>query len=149
LCPWFTALLAILAGAIHLAHNYLPMSAPPSGSASRPATAMAGGPSGLMSLIGPHLTEAMILNFVGFVGLAAVLVFVTRRRPTLRVLVNVLLACMSAATLYAWNAMGRANPESTGTMALIVESALIVLALGDAAYTAAQSRTAKAVLRAQ
>jgi hypothetical protein len=31
-------------------------------------------PSGLKSLVLPHLSQVMVLNFVGFVGLAVVLV---------------------------------------------------------------------------
>ena len=135
--PAIAAVLAVAAGAIHLAHNYLPMQAPSSGGAEpphiAPAAGGAGGASGLMSLVGPHLSEVMLLNFVGFVGLALVLVLVARTRPALRLLVDGLLALMSVATLYAWNAMGRSNPYGTGTLALVVELALMMVALADAA----------------
>jgi hypothetical protein len=145
------ACLALVAGAIHLAHNYLPMSGPPAGAEAGvpPPAAMNGaGPSGLMGLVGPHMTDAMILNFVAFVGLAVVMLAFARTRPSLRVVVNLALACMSVVTLYAWNAMGRANPENTGTLALLVESVLIVLALADAVYVTLCSRTARVALRA-
>jgi hypothetical protein len=81
----------------------------------------------------------MVLNFVAFLGLAAVLIAVARLRSQLRVVIDVLLAGLSLATLYAWNAMGRANPAGMGTMALLVEFALIVLALGDALFIAVSS----------
>jgi hypothetical protein len=90
-----------------------------------------------MSLIMPHLSQVMLLNFVAFVGLAVLLVVIARQRPLLRVAINVLLAGLSLATLYAWNAMGRANPAGTGSMALVVELALIVVTLADAAFVAA------------
>jgi hypothetical protein len=142
--PGFAAMLAIAAGAIHLAHNYLPMQAPSAASTAPPpaTTAAGGGLSGLMSVVMPHLSQVMVLNFVGFVGLAIVLVTVARMRAQLRVVVDVALACLSLATLYAWTAMGRANPANTGIMALVVELALIVVALGDAAAQAVQSRRA-------
>jgi hypothetical protein len=135
--PFLSAALAVAAGAIHLAHNYLSMSGP-SGGAGIPAAgaAAAAGPSGLMSLIMPHLSQVMLLNFAAFVGLAVLLVAIGRQRPFLRVSIDVLLAGLSVATLYAWNAMGRANLAGTGTMALIVEVALIVVALADAAFVA-------------
>jgi hypothetical protein len=142
--------LAVAAGAIHLAHNYLPMQAPASGSSGPPADAGAamGGASGLMSLIMPHLSQVMLLNFAAFVGLAIVLVAIARLRSQLRVLVDVLLAGLSLATLYAWNAMGRANPAGTGTLALVVEFALIVIVLGDAVFVAV-SRTTRRQFVAQ
>jgi hypothetical protein len=133
--------LAIAAGFIHLAHNYLPMQGPPSGGAGAPP-ANAGpsaGMSGLMSIVMPHLSQVMVLNFVAFLGLAVVLIAVARLRSQLRVVIDVLLAGLSLATLYAWNAMGRANPAGMGTMALLVEFALIVLALGDALFIAVSS----------
>ena len=49
---------------------------------------------------------------------------------------DAVLAGLSMATLYAWNAMARANLSATGSMALIVELALVVIALGDAAFIA-------------
>jgi hypothetical protein len=136
LLPALTAALATVAGVIHLAHNYLPMEGPPSGSGGPPPGAgdPAAGPGGLMSLVMPHLTEVFILNFLAFVGLALVLVVWARTRPVARVTVDLLLAVLSAATLYAWNAMGRANPAGTGTLALITESALLVLAVADAIW---------------
>jgi hypothetical protein len=128
------AVLAVTAGAIHLAHNYLPMGEPAdAASGPPPGAAAAGGAGGLMSLVMPHLSQIMLLNFVAFVGLGIVFVIAVRWRPRLRVPVDALLVLMSAATLYAWNAMGQSNPYGTGTLALIVESGLIVLALADAA----------------
>src|SRR5579884_1161764 len=140
--PAASAVLAITAGAIHLAHNYLPMQAPAGASSGPPpaAPAAAGGASAFMSLVMPHLSEIMVLNFVAFVGLALVLVAIARR-PRLRVLVDVLLAGLSLATLYAWNAMGRANPDGTGSLALVVELALIAITLADAARVAASRMT--------
>jgi hypothetical protein len=146
LLPALTATLAVAAGAIHLVHNYLPMQAPPSGTGSVPAPAVASvsstaiGPGGLMSLVMPHLSQVMVLNFIAFVGLAVMLVTVARGRSILRAGVDMLLAALGIATLYAWNAMGRANPYGTGTLALAVESALIVLALGDALLVGLRSR---------
>ena len=134
--PAGTAVLAFAAGAIHLAHNYLAMQAP-AGSSAPPTgagAAMGGGGSGLMGLVMPHLSQVMVLNFVGFVGLGILLVAIARLRPWLRATVDVLLAGLSLATLYAWSAMGRSNPSGTGTMALVVELLLIVIALGDALY---------------
>ena len=96
-----------------------------------------------MSLIMPHLSQAMLLNFAAFVGLAVVLVAIARLRSRLRVLVDVSLAALSVATLYAWSAMGRANPAGTGTMALVVEVALIVIALGDAFFVAVSGNTSR------
>lgn len=62
----------------------------------------------------------------------AVLFFIAlRRRSMWRIGVDVLLVLLCAMTLYAWNALGRSNPMQTGTMALIVELALIVLAVTD------------------
>jgi hypothetical protein len=141
--PALGAFLAVAAGGIHLAHNYLPMQAPAASGAGAAAGAgvppsMAGGASDLMSLLMPHLSEVMLLNFAGFVGLGLLLVTVARLRAQLRVVVDVLLAIFSVATLYAWSAMGRANPYGTGTLALVVEVALVVIALGDAAFVAAQ-----------
>jgi len=86
----------------------------------------------------------MVLNFVGFVGLAIALLVIGRHRRQLRVAIDVLLAGLSLATLYAWSTMGRANPAGTGTMALVVELALIVFALGDAAFVAIQHQVALA-----
>jgi hypothetical protein len=135
--PVLSAALAVAVGAIHLAHNYLSMSGPSGGAGIPPAgAATAAGPSGWMGLIMPHLSQVMLLNFFAFVGLAVLLVTVALQRPLLRVAVNVLLAGLSLATLYAWNAMGRANPAGTGSMALVVEVALIVVALADAAFVA-------------
>jgi hypothetical protein len=141
--PAIGAALAVAAGVIHLAHNYLPMQAPASASSGPPADAGAamGGASGWMSMIMPHLSQVMLLNCAAFVGLAIVLVAIARLRAPLRVLVDVLLAGLSLATLYAWNAMGRANPAGTGTLALLVELALIVIVLGDAVFVAASSST--------
>ena len=133
--PLVIVALAVVAGALHLAHNYLPMDGPPAGSSGPPAgAAPAGGgdSDGLMSLVGPYLTEVFVLNFVAFVGLAVIFAVFARTRPTLRVLLDGLLVLLSAATLYAWNAFGRANPSGTGTMALVVEAALIVAAIVDA-----------------
>ena len=136
--PALTATLAITAGVIHLLHNYLPMQAPASGAGAAAAPPVANGVSGLMSIVMPHLSEIMVFNFVGFVGLAALLLTVARPRAQLRVLVNVLLAAFSVATLYAWNAIGRPNPYGTGTLALVVELALLVITLADAAFVAAR-----------
>jgi hypothetical protein len=143
--PALTAALAIGAGVIHLAHNYLPMQAPTSASGGPPpgAASATGGATGLIELVMPHLSQIMVLNFVAFVGLAIVLVTIVRLRSQLRVVADIALAALSLATLYAWNAMGRANPSGTGTMALVVELALVVIALGDAAFVAL-SRTASA-----
>jgi len=143
--PATSAVLAVAAGAIHLAHNYLPMEGPPAGNAAPPAGAGAqmGGPSGLMSQVMPHLSQVMLLNFVGFIGLAVVLIVVARLRPVLRVAVDMMLAGLSLATLYAWSAMGRSNPYGTGTLALVVELALVVIALFDAAYTLVSRATSR------
>jgi hypothetical protein len=92
-----------------------------------------------MSLVMPHLSEVMVLNFVAFAGLAVLLVAIGRHRTQMRAVTDVVLAGLSVATLYAWNAMGRANPAGTGTMALVVEVALIVFALGDATFVAISS----------
>lgn len=86
----------------------------------------------------------MVLNFVGFVGLAVLLLTFARARGVLRVGVDLLLACMSAATLYAWNAMGRANPMGTGTLALVVEAMLIVVVVADAAILTMRSNARSA-----
>jgi asparagine N-glycosylation enzyme membrane subunit Stt3 len=143
--PSVTAVLAVAAGAIHLAHNYLPMQAPPAGSGGSPAdiASTAGGPGGLMGLLMPHLTQVMVLNFVAFAGLAIVLVAIAQPRPSLRVVTDVLLAVLCVATLYAWTSMGRANPYGTGTLALVVEIVLIPVALTDAVFVALQSRRAQ------
>ena len=136
--PALSAILAVAAGAIHLAHNYLPMQGPTSTTSTAfaaPAAAMSEA-AGWTSLIMPHLSQVMVLNFAAFVGLAAVLLVIARLRSSLRVLVDVMLAALSVATLYAWNAVGRANPLGTGTLALVVELALIVIALADAAFVA-------------
>jgi hypothetical protein len=140
--PVITAVLAIAAGAIHLAHNYLPMQTPAPGIGGPPPAATGTGPGGLMSIVMPHLTQVMVLNFVGFAGLAVLLLVVARTQPILRVIVDLLLSGMSIATLYAWNVMGRSNPYGTGMAALVVELGLIVIALGDAAFTAIRSRVA-------
>ena len=79
----------------------------------------------------PHLTELFVLNFVAYVALAGLFVFVARSRPRVRVTVDGLLVLLSVATLAGWNAMGRANPAGTGTLALLVELALMVVAIGD------------------
>jgi hypothetical protein len=123
-------LLAVVAGAIHLVHTYLPMSA-----ASHPAGAPPAGAGqaagGLMSLVGPHLSEAFVLNFVAYVVLAALFLTVGRVRPRLRAPFDLLLIVLSVATLEVWNAMGRANPSGLGTWALVAELALIALAAVD------------------
>jgi hypothetical protein len=82
----------------------------------------------------------MVLNFVTFVGLAVLLISVARTRYPLRVVIDASLACVSVATLYAWNAMGRANPLGTGTVALVVEAAIIVLAVADVIIVLRRSR---------
>ncbi len=127
--------LAIIAGVLHLAHNYLPMEVPTDASGGPPVGAPppgAGGGGGLMDLIGPYLTQIFVLNFVAFVLLALLLFVATRRHSPWRAGIDVLLVMLCAVTLYAWNALGRSNPSGTGTMALIVEVALIALALIDA-----------------
>jgi hypothetical protein len=86
-----------------------------------------------MSLVGPYLSEVFVLNFIAFVGLGVMYAVFARTRPNWRILADGLLVLLSAATLYAWNAFGRANPSGTGTMALIVELALIGIAILDAA----------------
>jgi hypothetical protein len=133
LLPIVIVALAVVAGALHLAHNYLPMDGPPAGSGGPPAgAAPPGGSDGLMSLVGPYLTEVFVLNFIAFVGLAVIFALFARTRPSLRVLVDLFLVVLSAATLYAWNAFGRANPSGTGTIALVVELALMVAVIADA-----------------
>jgi len=127
---------AVPAAAIHLAHNYLPMGMPADAGGAPPAGAASpGAAGGLMSLVMPHLSQIMLLNFAAFVGLAVAFVIAVRSARRLRVPVDVLLVLMSGATLYAWNAMGQSNPYGTGTMALIVEVGLIMLAAADAAAT--------------
>jgi hypothetical protein len=123
-------LLGVVAGAIHLVKNYLPMSA--SQAAGAPPAAASQPQAGLLSLVGPHLGEAFVLNFVAYVVLAGLFVTLGRIRPRLRAVVDVLLVVLSVATLGAWNAMGRANPSGLGTWALLAELALIVLAMLDA-----------------
>lgn len=71
------------------------------------------------------------------------LIVVARLRPVLRVAVDMMLAGLSLATLYAWSAMGRSNPYGTGTLALVVELALVVIALLDAAYTLVSRATSR------
>jgi len=122
-------LLAVVAGAIHLVHNYLPMEAPRGAGGPPPA---GGGPSGVMGLVGPHLTELFVLNFLAYVVLAGLFVALGRLRPRVRVAVDLLLVVLSAATLAIWNTMGRANPAGLGTWALLAEAGLIVLAVVDA-----------------
>jgi hypothetical protein len=132
--PVLITLLSVAAGLIHLAHNYLPMEGPPAGAGGPPpdmAGPSGGGSGDLMSLLMPHLTELFVLNFVAYVALAGLFVFVARSRPRVRVTVDGLLVLLSVATLAGWNAMGRANPAGTGTLALLVELALMVVAIGD------------------
>jgi len=47
----------------------------------------------------------------------------------LRAGVDALLILLSLVTLYAWNDMGRSNPDGLGTWALIVEGGLMFLAV--------------------
>jgi hypothetical protein len=122
--------LALVAGAIHLVKNYLPMTASQAGGA--PPVGAGQPPAGLMSVVGPHLGEAFLLNFVAYVVLAGLFVSLGRVRPRLRAALDVLLIVLSVATLAAWNAMGRANPSGLGTWALLAELLLIALAVLDA-----------------
>jgi hypothetical protein len=125
--------LALLAGAIHLAHNYLP-EAMPAGGPPAGGPLPNGAPSGIMALVGPHMELAMMLNFIGFAGLAFVFLWAARRLQwSLRSGSDVLLVMLSATTLYAWNAMGRFNQYGLGTAALVVEAGLILLAVSDVA----------------
>lgn len=132
--------LALVAGVIHLVHNYLPMGMP-SGAAAGPAPGapMNAAPSGLMGLTMSHLSEVMLLNFMAFAGLAVVFVLTNRLNSRLRVWVDALLVLMSGATLYVWNAMGRSNPYGTGTLALAVELALILFTVVHAGATLSSS----------
>jgi hypothetical protein len=92
-----------------------------------------------MGLAMSHLQEVMILNFVAFVGLAVLFVVGSRLSCRRRVWVDALLVLVSSATLYAWNAMGRSNPYGTGTLALVVEVALIVFSIVHAASSVVPS----------
>lgn len=55
--------LAVIAGALHLAHNYVPMDVPSDASGGPPAGAppagAARGAGGLMDLISPYLTQIL------------------------------------------------------------------------------------------
>ncbi len=123
-------LLAVVAGAIHLVKNYLPMTV--SQASGTPPAGAGVAPTGLMSLIGPHLGEAFVLNFLAYVVLAGLFVTLGRVQPRLRAVLDVLLVVLSVATLAASNAMGRANPSRLGSWALLAELLLIALAALDA-----------------
>lgn len=141
--PAVSSVLAIAAGGLHLARALTPMGPPPSAAGGPPPSVppgASGAPSGLMGLVMPHLNQAFVLNFVAFVGLALVLFVIARGRPLLRVIVDLLLASVSAITLYAWNEMGRINPGGTGTLAMILELALIVIVIADMLVLLAWSR---------
>ena len=79
----------------------------------------------------PYMNELFILNFVAYVVLGIAFLMV-RRRPSPRRIVDALLILLSLATLSLWAAMGRPDPLGTGTMALVAEIAVIVLAVIDA-----------------
>ena len=141
--PALSSLLALLAGSIHLARVLIPMGSRPSGTGGPPPGPPPGGagaPSALMGLVMPHLNQLFVLNFVAFVGLAVVLFVVARGRPLLRTAIDVVLGVLSGITLYAWNEMGRINPGGTGTMAMIVELALIVLVVADSVFMLVRAR---------
>lgn len=130
-------LLALGAGVIHLERYLMTAgagrpSAPPRTFNGPPPGARppVGAPHGslVMSLVGPHLTQAFLLNFAGFVILAALFLALLRAARPLRAAVDVVLILMAAATLYAWNAMGHANPRGLGVWGLIAEGGLIILA---------------------
>jgi hypothetical protein len=149
--PAASSLLAIAAGAVHLARALIPMGPPPSASGpSGFAPGMppggAGAPSGLIGLVMPHLNQVFILNFVAFVALAVVLFVIARGRPLLRVIVDVLLGSLSAVTLYAWNEMGRINPGGAGTMAMVLELALMLVVIADILVLLVRSRARSAQL---
>lgn len=72
------------------------------------------------------LPYLLVLNFLGFAALSALFVLVRRASAATRVFVDGLLGLMAIATLAGWQSFHRPNPHGLGTLALIVELALIV-----------------------
>jgi hypothetical protein len=124
--PVGITVLALAAGLIHLLLVFTLFrtgpspsgGAPPSGG---PPPGGGGGPGLFM-----YLPTLFVLNFVGFAGLALVFGLVRRASVAVRLVVDALLGLMSVATLAGWLMFRRPNPNGLGTLALLVELALLV-----------------------
>jgi hypothetical protein len=162
--PTLIVLFAIAAGAVHLVHNLLPMVAPLLMDASGPGGApvpngapLAGGPpmaggapggapagglpggtaGGPIGLIMPYMNELFLLNFLAY-ALLGITFVVVRRRAFQRLSVDALLMLLSLVTLSLWATMGRPDPLGTGSMALVSEVGVIVLAVIDVILVASR-----------
>jgi thiol:disulfide interchange protein len=82
-----------------------------------------------------HLPQLFVLNFSGFTALAALFWLVRRMAARYLVVVDAQLGLMAVATLSGWISAGRSNPQHLGTLALLVESALIVAVIAHAVRT--------------
>ena len=99
--------------------------APPSPGSTRGSRPPGGFPRGGGSPLLAHLPQLFVLNFLGFTALAAGFLVVRRAIVTHRLIVDVLLWLMALATLIGWFSAGRPNPRHLGTVAVLLELALI------------------------
>lgn len=77
------------------------------------------------------LSELFLLNFIGFVVLAAVFLLSPRWLRARCWLVDVVLICYAAAALLAWVQSGGPNPFGLGYVSKVIEVMLIVALLAD------------------
>ncbi|HLQ31842.1 MAG TPA: hypothetical protein VK457_04080 [Chloroflexota bacterium] len=129
------SLLALGVGSLHFAldfvlfrGNFFGFPPPPPG-APRPAPPPGPPPSAIAQLIGSRLPQLFLANLIVYLVLAILFVAVSRARLAVRVVVDVLIALVTIATLVGWNGIGRPNPMGLGTWAVSMEIALIVFAL--------------------
>lgn len=128
--------LALVTGVLHLSLEFVLFhglaAALPGGSAGAPPGPPAGAPpppGGPSFPFGLQLPQLFLGNFLVYLVLAILVVAVSRVRAEVRALIDVLIVVMTVLTLAGWNSIGRPDPNNLGTVALVVEAALIVCAI--------------------
>lgn len=132
-----TALVVLLALAVGILHfsldfvlfrgNVLGRLGPP------PGTPAGSGPPPLPAFpFGLGLNQVFFANLVVFVVLAALLLVALRVRPRLAPVVDVLIVLATLYTLYGWNNLRQPNPMGLGTVAVILEVALVIVTAAHA-----------------
>ncbi len=127
------AALALAAGTLHLVLRAVLFGGPPPSARPRGSSAAPPGPppGGAIPRLpgGIGLEQAFVLNFIAYLVLVALFLVTLRARPIVRAIVDLLVIAVTLATLAGWNSFHQPNPRGLGTVALILELALIAAAL--------------------